>query len=62
VHVEIVVLGREIDELPGFVHRRLPGPERQADRGHRRIELADFDAGARHDVAVLVNLLVAEPE
>jgi len=64
VHVEIVVLGRQLDQFPRFRYRRLTWSERQADGRMRRVESFELVRGrllrAAHHVSVLVDLLVAE--
>src|SRR5215467_5316815 len=45
VKVEIVIFGRQLNDFPGLMHRCLAGPEREADGGHRRIELRELVRG-----------------
>src|SRR5580704_12312049 len=62
--MKIVILSRQLNQLPGLVHRRLPRPERQADGRVRGIEPLQLIRGRflrpRDHMAVLVDLLVAE--
>ena len=66
VNVEIVILGRQLNQLPRLMHRRLAGSERLTDGGMRGIELFKLVRGrllrSRDDFSVLIDLLVAERE
>src|SRR6266849_5117359 len=64
MHVEVVVLSRELDQFPGLRYRRLTWSERQADRRYRRIKLCELIRGRFlrpwHHFSILIELLVAE--
>src|SRR5882672_6462840 len=60
VHVEIVVFGRQLDQLPRLSHGRLTWSEWQADDRVRRVELFELARGRflrpRYDFSILVYL------
>src|SRR5215510_1547298 len=58
--MEIMILGRQRDQLPSFTHGGLPRPEREADDGLRRIKAAHGTLGLWNDGAALIDFLVAE--
>jgi hypothetical protein len=62
MHVEVVVLARDIHQFPIFGWRRVSFAKRQANIDHRMIEWSDVLEGAGDRFAEPVDLLVTESE
>ena len=60
VHMEVVRLGRDVDQLPLLGDRRVVRAERETDADDGWIEGSDVFEGAGDGMTVLVHLLIAE--
>ena len=62
MNVKIVVLGRELHELPGLMDGRLTGTKRKADHRLHRIELRHRQLCAGDGDAAVIDFFIAQAE